>query len=166
MPICYFFLFPTWFPKVRRAELELFMVKLSWFPCLKRVVQNICWTWKQTDEETTINSTRIDFHLSKKTGNWHVRTKRFLSPSTLGIISLYHKVFCQQLSCENFCSKKYWTISWVTVKNQPVARPPLTSYVYSQAKHFFLLNQLKISTVTDLVENFKSQTLSRKISIS
>ena len=49
-----------------------------------------------------------------------------------------------------------------TVTNQPLARPPSTS---SDQKKF-LHNHLKVLTVTDLVENFKSGTLSRKMSIS
>ena len=48
-----------------------------------------------------------------------------------------------------------------TVLNQPVARPPPTSSGQKQ----FLLNHLKLSTVTDLVEMFKSGRLSIKISI-
>ena len=42
--------------------------------------------------------------------------------------------------------------------NQPVARPPHTSL--DQKK--FLLNQLKVLTVTDLVKIYKSGTLSHK----
>ena len=53
----------------------------------------------------------------------------------------------------------------VTVTNQAVPRVPLTSYPYSQEKNFFLLNQLKVSTITNLVEVFKSETLSQKIFI-
>ena len=34
------------------------------------------------------------------------------------------------------------------------------------AKSFFLLNQLKVLTVTDLIETFKSGTLFSKVSIS
>ena len=52
------------------------------------------------------------------------------------------------------------------VTNQPDPTPAPISYAYSRAKYFFLLKQLKILTVTDLVEIFKSGTLSRKISIS
>ena len=52
-----------------------------------------------------------------------------------------------------------------TVTNQPVARPTSTS-IGKKKKKKILFNKLKVSTVTDLVEMFKSGTLSRKIWLS
>ena len=69
--------------------------------------------------------------------------------------------FRQTLSRKNF-PQKNCRAKLAAVKNQSVARPPPPSS--GQTK--FLLNQLKVSKVTDLIEIFKSGTLSRKISIS
>ena len=59
-------------------------------------------------------------------------TKSFLSSLTRGIISLHSKNFREDFSHKNFCVQKVWSKI-----NQAVPRPPLTSYAYSQAKHFF-----------------------------
>ena len=53
----------------------------------------------------------------------------------------------------------------VTVTKEIVPRPSATSFAFSQAKHFFF-NCSKISMVSDLVENFKSERICHKISAS
>ena len=54
----------------------------------------------------------------------------------------------------------------VTVTSQPASRTSTASFAVSQAKCFFLFNQMKISTVTDLVENFKPERLCCKVLVS
>ena len=51
------------------------------------------------------------------------------------------------------------------MRNQPVPRPPPTSYAIFSGKIFYLLNHLKISTITHLIGLFKSETLYCKISM-
>lgn len=48
--------------------------------------------------------------------------------------------------------------------NQPAAKLDLLFYILTQ--NIFSFNHLKISTIADLIENFKSKTLCCKISIS
>ena len=50
--------------------------------------------------------------------------------------------------------------------NQPVPKHTTTSFSIFSGKIFFLFNDLKISTNIDLIENFKSETLFCKMSIS
>ena len=54
----------------------------------------------------------------------------------------------------------------VTVTSQPASRTSTASFAVSQAKCFFLFNQMKRSTVTDLVENFKPERLCCKVLVS
>ena len=102
------------------------------------------------------------YHLSQKTNN---------DTQELGIVSVRsrlvsQKVLRQQFSCNNFSPKKVLSNKLSNCGESTSCQTPHNSSAHSQAKYFFLLNQLKISTVTDLTGNFKSQKLSRKISIS
>ena len=64
-----------------------------------------------------------------------------------------------------FSSKKLW--SKISHGHEPTRSHTSTYFLcIFSGKLFFLLNQLKISTPTDLAEIFKSTTLSHKISIS
>ena len=81
--------------------------------------------------------------------------------SRLCIRKCFVKYFSARIPKKNK-NKKKCGAKLAAVTNQPVARPLPTC----SGQKKFLLNQLKLSTVTDLVEIFKSGMLSRKISIS
>ena len=79
---------------------------------------------------------------------WSKETKSFLSLLTRGIMSLHMEIlekFPSRILPQEFPLKKCG-VKLVTETNQPVARPPPTSYVYSQAKHFSLQPVKSIGT--------------------
>ena len=97
----------------------------------------------------------------------HLISSHLISPFThtwhhiSALESFLLRIFLQELIPNKNCGAKL-----VTMTNQPDPRPPPIFSAYSQAKHFFLFNQLKNLTVTNLVETFKSKMLSCKLSIS
>ena len=73
--------------------------------------------------------------------------------------------FSSRLFSQGF-TQKNCGVKIVLVMNQPDPELYLLSMDIFSGKTFFLLNELKILTITDLVEISKSGTLSRKILIS
>ena len=110
------------------------------------------------------------FHLATKTSIalcWPVYLKT-LNVFSLGFSTCLHtlqvirKIFSGTISPQ---PQKY-RARLVTVTNEPFPRPSTSSFAFPQAKKVFLFNKLKMSTVTDLVDNFKSERICCKILVS